>query len=77
MATLTKRATAYFDPDIHRALRLKSAETFRSVSDLVNDALRDSLAEDVDDLEAFNARASDPLISYEEMIKRLKSDGRI
>jgi plasmid stability protein len=77
MATLSKRATVYFDPDIHRALRLKSAETTRSISDLVNDALRGSLAEDAEDLEAFKARASDPLISYEQMIKRLKADGRI
>ena len=77
MATLTKRATVYFDPDIHRALRLKGAETLRSISDLVNDALRVSLAEDAEDLEAFEARANDPLISYEEMVKRLKADGRI
>ena len=77
MATLTKRATVYFDPDIHRALRLKAAETTRSISDLVNDALRGSLAEDAEDLEAFEARASDPLISYADMIKRLKADGRI
>ncbi len=77
MATLSKRATVYFDPDIHRALRLKAAETTRSISDLVNDALRGSLAEDADDLEAFETRASDPLIGYEEMIKRLKADGRI
>ena len=77
MATLTKRATVYFDPTIHHALRLKAAETLRSISDLVNDALRNSLSEDAEDLEAFAARASDPLISYEEMIKRLKADGRI
>ena len=77
MATLTKRTTVYFDPMIHRALRLKAAETARSLSDLVNDALRESLAEDVEDLEAFEVRASEPLISYEEMIKRLKADGRI
>ena len=77
MATLKKRATVYFDPVIHRALRLKAAETLRSISDLVNDALRDSMVEDAEDLEAFEARASEPLISYEEMIKRLKADGRI
>ena len=77
MTVLSKRATVYFDPDIHRALRLKAAETTRSISDLVNDALRGSLAEDADDLEAFETRAGDPLISYEEMIKRLKADGRL
>jgi plasmid stability protein len=77
MATLSKRATVYFDPDIHRALRLKSADTTRSISDLVNEALRSSLAEDAEDLEAFATRASDPLVSYEEMVKRLKADGLI
>ncbi len=75
MATLSKRATVYFDPDIHRALRLKSAETTRSISDLVDEALRGSLGEDAEDLEAFAACAGDPLVSYEEMIKRLKADG--
>ena len=73
MATLSKRATVYFDPEIHRALRLKSADTTRSISDLVNDALRGSLAEDADDLEAFESRASETLVSYEEMLKRLGS----
>ena len=77
MATLTKRATVYFDPVVHRALRLKSAETSRSVSDLVNDAVREALAEDAEDLAAFEERAAEPLISYEEMVNRLKTDGRI
>jgi hypothetical protein len=77
MATPTKRATVYFDPDIHRALRLKAAETSRSISGLVNDALRDALAEDAEDLEAFETRANEPLVSYEKMVKRLKADGRI
>lgn len=77
MATLTRRATVYFDPLIHRALRLKAAETARSVSDLVNDALRGAMAEDAEDVEAFEARAGEPLISYEEMLKRLRADGRL
>jgi post-segregation antitoxin (ccd killing protein) len=72
-----KRSTIYLDPDLHRALRLKSIETSRSVSDLVNKAIRNSLAEDAEDLAAFEQRASEPLISYEAMIKRLKKDGRI
>ena len=53
MAALTKRATVYFDPIIHRAPRMKSAETSRSVSDIVNDAVKEALAEDADDLAAF------------------------
>ena len=77
MATLTKRATVYFDPTIHRALRMKSAETSRSVSDIVNDAVREALAEDAEDLAAFEERASEPLITYEDMVKRLKANGRI
>jgi hypothetical protein len=77
MATQTKRATIYFDPDLHRALRLKSVETSRSVSELVNEAVREALSEDAEDLAAFEERADEPLISYDEMIKRLKKDGRI
>lgn len=77
MATETKRATIYFDPDLHKALRLKSVETSRSVSDLVNEAVKEALAEDAEDLIAFDERAGEPLISYDEMVKRLKKDGRI
>jgi hypothetical protein len=77
MATETKRATIYFDPYLHKALRLKAVETSRSVSDLVNEAVRETMAEDAEDLAAFDERAHEPLISYEEMVKRLKKDGRI
>ena len=77
MATEAKRVTVYFNPDLHKALRLKSAETSRSVSDLVNEAVREALAEDAEDLSVFDERADEPLISYEEMIKGLKKDGRI
>jgi hypothetical protein len=77
MAIQTKRATIYFDPDLHKALRLKSVETSRSVSDLVNEAVKEALAEDAEDLAAFDERADEPLISYDEMVKRLKKDGRI
>jgi hypothetical protein len=77
MATQAKRATIYFDPDLHKALRLKSVETSRSVSDLVNEAVREAISEDAEDLAAFEERADEPLISYDEMIKRLKRDGRI
>ena len=77
MATPAKRATIYLDPFIHKALKLKALETSRSVSDLVNQAVREALAEDAEDLTAFEQRASDPLLSYDEMVRRLKRDGRI
>jgi len=77
MAAHTKRATIYFDPILHKALRLKAAETSRSITELVNQAVRESLAEDAEDLAAFDDRKNDPLVSYDEMFKRLKRDGRI
>ncbi|MCK5543633.1 MAG: CopG family transcriptional regulator [Desulfobulbaceae bacterium] len=77
MATQTKRATIYFNPDLHKALRLKAVVTSRSVSELVNEAVREALSEDAEDLLAFEQRADEALISYEEMVKRLKKDGRI
>ena len=77
MATQTKRATTYFNPDLHKALRLKAVETSRSVSELVNEAVKEALSEDAEDLLAFDERADEPLISYDEMVKRLKKDGRL
>jgi metal-responsive CopG/Arc/MetJ family transcriptional regulator len=77
MAPQVKRATIYLDPDLHKALRLKAVETSRSVSELVNDAVREALAEDAEDLAAFEERVGEPLISYDQMVKRLKKDGRI
>lgn len=77
MAATAKRATIYFDPVLHKALKLKSVETSRSISDLVNTAIRESLAEDAEDIAAFDERSDETLISYDEMIKRLKKDGRI
>ena len=77
MATLAKRSTIYFDPIIHKALKLKALETSRSVSEIVNTAVREALAEDAEDIAAFEERGYETLISYAEMVKRLKKDGRI
>ena len=77
MATLAKRATIYLDPVLHKALKLKAVETSRSMSDLVNEAVREALAEDAEDIAAFEERAKESLLSYDEMLKRLKKDGRI
>jgi hypothetical protein len=77
MSNLTKRATVYLDPVLHKALRLKSIETSRSVSDLINDAVRDELAEDADDLASFKARVKEPTIPYEAFVKDLKRNGTI
>jgi predicted DNA-binding protein len=74
---LTKKATVYLEPDIHRVLKIKSAETSRSVSDLVNEAVRESLREDAEDLEVFEERAREPLISFEDVLKDLKRRGRL
>ena len=77
MRTLTKRATVYLDPSLHRALRLKSVETSRSVSDLLNDAIRGELAQDADDLGMFDKRQSEPTIAFEDFVKELDRDGKI
>ena len=75
--TLAKRATVYLDPKLHKALRLKSIETEHSMSDLVNEAVAISLAEDAEDLAAFKERAHEPLISFEDALKELKRHGKI
>ena len=74
---MSKRATIYFDEELHRALRMKSAETERSVSELVNEAVRRSLVEDFEDLSAFADRVGEPNLSFEAVVKDLKRDGKI
>jgi hypothetical protein len=77
MENSQKRATVYFDPALHRALRLKAAETDRSMSDLINEAVRLSLVEDAEDLLAFDERACEPDLSFETVVKELKHSGKI
>ena len=77
MKSAQKRATVYFDSQIHRALRLKAAEADRSVSDLVNEAVRMSLAEDAEDLAAFEERASEPSLAFEDVLKDLRKRGKL
>lgn len=72
-----KRATVYFEEDLHRALKIKSAEAEISMSDLVNQAVRHALAEDFSDLAAIDARKGEKPVSYESLLKDLKSRGRL
>ncbi len=77
MSANSKRATVYFDSELHRALRLKAAETDRSLSDLVNEAVQLSLAEDAEDLAAFRKRAREPNVPFEDVVRDLKRRGKI
>jgi hypothetical protein len=72
-----KRATVYFDPGLHRALRIKALQTDKSLSALVNEAVRRSLLEDADDLDAFKARAAEPSLDFEEVLEDLKRRGKL
>jgi len=77
MSELSKRSTVYFEAEIHQALRIKAATTHQSVSEVVNEAVRIALSEDQEDLEAFSQRANEATLSYEELLKDLKSHGKI
>lgn len=77
MSALPKRAIVYLDPEVHRALHLKAEETDRSVSDLVNDAVKLTLAEDAEDLEAFEARATEQDLDFAEVVQDLRRRGSI
>lgn len=77
MDNTAKRSTIYFDPDLHRALRMKAAATSRSLSDLVNEAVRRALREDRDDLASFEERVAEPTLTYEELLEDLKTHGKL
>ena len=77
MGTTSKRLTSYFDENLHVTLRLKAAHTHQSVSDIINDAVRAALAEDQDDLAAFQQRVDEPTLSYEKLLNDLKAHGQL
>lgn len=72
-----KRATVFFHPDLHQALRLKSAVSSRSVSEIVNDAVRRTLAEDAADLAVFAERAKESAFDFEAVVSSLRRRGKI
>ncbi len=71
------RSTIYLDAKLHQALRLKSASTKRSMSEIVNEAVRRTLSEDEEDLAAFAERATERTLSYERFLAKLKTDGTL
>jgi plasmid stability protein len=77
MGDYSKRSTIYFEPALHKAIRLKAAHTHRSMSEIVNDAVRQALREDQEDLAAFDDRVSEPEITYEALLKDLKAHGKL
>ncbi|WP_448218264.1 ribbon-helix-helix domain-containing protein [Endozoicomonas sp. 2B-B] len=77
MATLTKRATVYLDPAVHQALKMRAASSETSISDLVNEAVKRLMSEDREDLKAFDDRAGEPEITYENLLEQLKADGTL
>jgi len=77
MSMLTQRSTVYLDPTLHHALRLKAVETDQSVSELINQAVRQALAEDAEDIAAYRLRVKEPLIPFDRILKDLKRHGRL
>jgi len=73
----TKRSTVYFDPDLYRALKIKAAQYDKSLSELINQAVRWSLVEDAEDLAAFEERKNEPNLDFEKVLKDLRSRGKI
>jgi hypothetical protein len=77
MAASAKRATIYLPPELHRALKLKAVATDTSVSDLVSEAVQLSLAEDAEDLEAFEKRSRERSADFETVVKALRRRGKL
>ena len=77
MSELSKRSTVYFEEDVHQALRIKAATTHQSVSEVVNEAVRNALREDQEDLSAFTQRVNESTLTYEELLDDLKANGKL
>jgi hypothetical protein len=74
---MIKRTTIYLDPDVHRVLKLKSAKTSRSISELVNEAVRNQLALDQEELQIFQDRKKESTVPFEQLLKKLKKSRKI
>jgi len=77
MEKVSKRVTVYLQPEYHRALRVKAAETEYSVSELINEAVQNALREDALDLEVFETRADEPSFAFERVLRKLRKDGKL
>jgi hypothetical protein len=77
METNTKRATVYLDTNLHRALKIKAAQIDRTISDLINEAVRTLLSEDLEDLTAIEDRKDEPNLDFSTVLKELKVSGKI
>jgi plasmid stability protein len=77
MTILIKRTTVYLDQELHQAIRMKAAVTGRSMSELINEMIRERLSEDAEDLKAFRDRTNEPVISYESLLQELQAHGKI
>ncbi|MFH1856329.1 MAG: ribbon-helix-helix protein, CopG family [Candidatus Omnitrophota bacterium] len=75
--TNIKRTTVYLNSALYKALRVKAAETEHSMSDLVNEAVRISLAEDAIDIATIKEREKEPVFAFEKILKKLKKNGKI
>ncbi len=77
MAQLSQRSTIYFEPNVHKALRIKAAEESRSISDIIHEAVSLLASEDAEDIADFDARIGEPNVGYAEFVQSLKADGII
>jgi len=77
MGAPAKRSTVYLDAALHRVLRIKAAETDRSISELVNEAVKQSLTEDAEDLAAFKDRARERTVSFEKVLREMRRRGKL
>lgn len=73
----TRRATIYFEPVLYDALRVKAAELELSISEVVNEVLRQSLAdfaEELEDLADLDRRRAEPNIPFEEVLADMEDE---
>ena len=77
MTQLSQRSTIYFEPSVHKALRIKAAEESRSISDIIHEAVSLLASEDAEDIADFDARIGEPNIGYAAFVQSLKADGII
>ena len=71
------KTTIYLSPSVRRALKRRVIDTDQTMSEYVDRAIANAIAEDLEDIEAIDARRNEPTESLEDFLKAIKQDGLV
>ena len=69
------RTTITINDKLFRTLKLRAAQSDKSVSSLVEEAIKYQILEDIEDIEDAQGRAKEEEYSFDDLVKQYKAEG--